>query len=36
MKFDLKSFSLWKNAEIIEQLRKKDGPIISSLGVQGF
>jgi len=36
MKFDLKSFPYGKNAEIIEQLRKKDGLIISSLGVQGF
>ena len=36
MKFDLKYFPYGKNAEIIEPLRKKDGLIISSLGVQGF
>jgi hypothetical protein len=36
LKFDLKFFPYGKDAEVIEEMRKSEGLIISSLGVQGF
>ena len=36
LKFDPEYFPYGKNAEVIEQMRKSEGLIISSLGVQGF